>query len=402
VNANKGSGSTGSEPHTNEQRTLSAGERTLYWPENGVVHHAHWWSESGVAIPARLVIADDSTSADAAYRWACEGTAMLWRGDFQNARQLMLAMARRIDKQAASKRIDVSSLTLRDVFHRQRQQQARRARLLGMLLLQLDSGHQLSLRRAPDVALACHEAFGSAEAPYVMSLRDLLGAIGAHEWRRNGLMLDVLGGKIHPHYGVFAPIRNEYLDLITMAPLPSAGLAFDIGTGTGVLAAILARRGVAKVVATDMEARAIACATENVDRLGLADKVDLVQADLFPQGRAPLIVCNPPWIPAQPNSRLEHAVYDPDSRMLRGFLSGVGSHLEEGGEAWLVLSNLAEHLGLRSREELLAWIAAGGLRVRDRMDITPKHPRARDEQDPLFRARAAEVTSLWRLERDPD
>ena len=46
-----------------------------------------------------------------------------------------------------------------------------------------------------------------------------------------------------------------------------------------------------------------------------------------------LVVCNPPWLPARPTSVLEQAVYDEDSRMLRGFLAGLAQHLEEGGEA---------------------------------------------------------------------
>jgi prophage antirepressor-like protein len=90
-------------------------------------------------------------------------------------------------------------------------------------------------------------------------------------------------------------------------------------------------------------------------------------------------------------------VYDPGSRMLRGFLAGLPAHLEPGGEGWLVLSDLAEHLGLRTREELLAAIDAAGLAVADRLDARPTHPRAADPSDPLHAARAREVTSLWRL-----
>ena len=68
-----------------------------------------------------------------------------------------------------------------------------------------------------------------------------------------------------------------------------------------------------------------------------------------------------------------------------------------GGEGWLVLSDLAEHLGLRSREDLLGWIAAAGLCVLGRLDTRPRHGKAQDAGDPLHAARAAEVTSLWRL-----
>jgi len=228
----------------------------------------------------------------------------------------------------------------------------------------------------------------------------LLGVIGAYEWRRNGVPIPALGGeRIHPHYGVFSPVRGEYLDLVAQAPLPAPlpELAFDIGTGTGVLAAILARRGIGHVVATDMESRALACARDNLERLGLMQQVELLQADLFPPGRASLIVCNPPWLPARPSSVLEHAVYDPDSRMLKGFLDGLAAHLLPGGEGWLILSDFAEHLGLRSRDDLLAMIASAGLQVAGRHDIRPRHPKASDPSDPLAGARVQEVTSLWRL-----
>jgi methylase of polypeptide subunit release factors len=221
--------------------------------------------------------------------------------------------------------------------------------------------------------------------------------IGAHEWRKNGVEVPALRARIHPHYGVFSPIRGEVAGLVAKAPLPSRESAFDIGTGTGVLAALLARRGVQRIVATDLDPRAIACARENLDRLGLGSRVETQVADLFPEGRAGLIVCNPPWIPAEPTSPLERAVYDPGSRMLRSFLSGLSAHLEPAGEGWLILSDLAEHLGLRTRAELLAAIAAAGLKVEGRMDARPAHPRARDAEDPLHAARASELTSLWRL-----
>jgi methylase of polypeptide subunit release factors len=176
-------------------------------------------------------------------------------------------------------------------------------------------------------------------------------------------------------------------------------VAFDIGTGTGVLAAVLARRGAQTVVATDLADRALACARDNLQRLGLQNRVQLLQTDLFPPGQAALVVCNPPWLPARPTSVLEQAVYDEGSQMLQGFLADLPAHLAHGGEGWLILSDLAEHLGLRSRQALLGWIDAAGLVVLDRLDVRPVHAKARDASDPLHAARAAEVTSLWRLGR---
>lgn len=362
------------------------------WTEADENRAARWRSESGAPPPKRVMVADDRLTADAAYRLASEGTALLWRSDFQNARQLLQAMARRIDRKPRK-----AAASPTEAFHLHRQAQSQRARTLGMLLLPLEADYSIPLRRAPNVKEACAEAYGAGEEASVVSLRELLGVIGAHEWRKKGVDIPALGDRIHPHYGVFSPVRGEYVALVADTPLPAPTLAFDIGTGTGVLAAVLARRGVKHVVATDQDPRALVCARQNLARLGLKGRVDVVETDLFPEGRAPLIVCNPPWLPARANSPLEHAIYDPDSRMLLGFLNGLAAHLAPGGEGWLILSDLAEHLGLRTREWLLAAFDQAGLRVVERIDTRPTHPRAADATDPLHAARVAEVTSLWRL-----
>jgi SAM-dependent methyltransferase len=373
----------------------------IHWIENGQERSALWRSESGLAPPKKVVLADDTMPADVAYHLALEGTGLLWRGDFQNARQLVNALVRRIDhKGARGKRVKAAKVpaTPTEQFHRHRLNQLQRARTLAMVLLPFEADYTVPLRRAPDVKLACDEAYGPGTEPFVAPLRELLGVIGAHEWRSKGVEIPTLGGRIHPWYGVFSPVRGEYVELAAKAPLPKgAQLAFDVGTGTGVLAILLARRGIAHVVATDLNDRALGCARENVERLGVARQVEIVKTDLFPEGRAPLIVCNPPWLPGKPSSALEYAIYDPDSRMLRSYLAGLAAHLEESGEGWLILSDLAEHLGLRTREQLLGWIDAAGLEVIERHDTRPTHPRAADPNDPLHAARAREVTSLWRL-----
>ena len=371
----------------------------IHLPEGSEPAAARWRSESGTAPPKRVVIADDTMTADSAYRLAAEGVGLLWRSDFQNARQLLQALMRRVDRPKKVRRKQPAPDTAPGAaFHRHRQAQAQRAHTLSMLLIPFDADYGIPLRRAPDVRLACSEAWGVSDGePCVASLRELLGLIGAHEWRKKGVTVPALGANIHPHYGVFAPIRSEYAGLVAGAPLPAQTLAFDIGTGTGVLAAVLARRGVAKIIATETDPRALACARENITRLGMSAQVEVVEADMFPEGRAPLIVCNPPWIPSQPSAPIERAVYDAGGKMLRGFLAGLAAHLEPGGEGWLILSDIAEHLGLRTRDELLALIDAAGLQVLGRKDARPKHPKARDESDPLHAARAAEITSLWRL-----
>lgn len=369
------------------------------WQEAGQEHQALWRSEAGLPAPSSIQVVDDRISADEAYRRMAAGEYLLWRGDWVNARHLMQALTRRADRRGAANR-GKSPATPAQAFAQHRRQQGEKAALLARLLVPLLPGYQLPLRRAQRVDEALALAWGGlgSDAAYLLALRELLAVISAAEWRKKGVPVPAVQGRIYPHYGVFSPVRGEYVDLVAQATLPaSVGLAFDIGVGSGILSAVLARRGVTRVVAVDQDERALACAAENITRLGLAAQVEICKGDLFPAGRADLIVCNPPWVPAQPSSPIEYAVYDPDSRMLKGFLAGVAAHLAPGGEAWLIISDIAERLGLRSRDELLAWIAAAGLVVLGRSDTRPRHPKAHDRSDPLHEARAGEITSLWRL-----
>jgi len=381
----------------------------IHWREGEQSYSAKWHSENGIAPHKKVQIADDTLTADMAYRLACEGTAMLYKGDFQNARQLLQALVRRVDKPSKkSSRVDrvakEKTKSPLDTFNLHRLAQSQRARILGMVLIPINADHSISLRRAPDVARACFEVFGEQTEPYVISLRELLGVISAHEWRKKGvpvLARDDEEIRIHPHYGVFSPIRGEYIELVLKAPLPIAiqkeSIAFDIGAGTGVLSVVLAMREIKQIIGTDQDDRAIGCAKENIKRLKLNEQIAILKTHLFPEGKAALIVCNPPWLPARPSSSLEHAVYDPESQMLKGFLSKLKDHLLPGGQGWLILSDLAEHLALRSREELLTWIEAAGLKVIARLDTKPQHQKAFDKTDALYAARSKEVTSLWHL-----
>ncbi len=386
-------------------------QATITWQENDKTQEAIWQSAANNKAPKRIQVIDDTIKADAAYKLVCEGTALLWRGDFQNAKHMAQAISRRIDNRdlkpkAKNKRIKQQKTgdmpSPRDQFHLYRKSQIERARTLGMLLVELTGDYSLPYNRAPDIQAACEHAYGKSQShrSRLVSLREVLGLIGAYEWHKKGVEIPQLDAVITPSYGVYSPVRGEYLELVNTTPLDNVSVAFDIGTGTGVIAAILAKRGVKKVIATELESRALVCAKHNIQKLGFADQVKIVGADLFPStdaGLADLIVCNPPWLPAKANTAIEHAVYDPDSKMLRGFLSGVKHYLAVNGEAWLILSDLAEHLELRASEELQEWIASAGLKVIEKLDIKPQHPKSQDSSDALAMARVKEVTSLYRL-----
>ncbi len=395
----------------------AAASQLVTWEHLGVTHRAMWWSTNDRPVPRRVIVVDDRLTAAQAVKHASQGTAMLWLGDFQNARQMLGAMGRRITKSgraradrselnSASELSEASQLSDAEEFYRIRQARAQRSRMLSLILVPLTfdetSGTAtLPLPRAPEVGAAVHFGYrdqpGFGDGSAVVSLQELTGVQGAHQWFVTGVDVPALGAKIHPHYGTFMPTRHEYVDLVARAPLPDRSLAFDIGTGTGVLAALLVRRGVAKVVGTDIHQRAVDCANDTFARLGIRESAEARLADMFPAGRAPLIVCNPPWLPGSAATSLDAAIYDPGSTMLLQFLEGLPQHLTDDGEGWLIISDLAELLGLRSRQMLLDAIDRAGLRVIDRLDTTPTHGRVSDRSDALHAARAREVTSLWRL-----
>ncbi len=368
----------------------------MLWRSEGGERRGSWLAPFA-APPPRLGVADDRTTAAAALGRVRRGEALVYGGDFRNARQLLAAMGRRLRGRAPAGR-DPPSL-----YRAERERRRIEHELLGRVLVPVEEGFRLGLRHAPDVAAALAEALGPDPGlPGLLPLRDLLGMIGAHEWRRKGIEIPALvGARIHPHYGVYAPVRGEYVDLVAAAAAdwPVAGRrALEVGTGTGVLAFVLARAG-ARVIATDLEPRAVACARENAERLGLADRVQIVEADVFPPGdlRVDLVVSNPPWLPDAAHTPLERAVYDPGGAFLERLVLGIPERLAAGGEAWVVISDLAELLGLRPAAQVEALAARAGLRVVDVREAPASHRRAHDRRDPLHAFRAREVTRLFRL-----
>ncbi len=358
------------------------------------------WLSPGARVPVRYVDIDDRTTAASALAQVRGGATLIYRGDYRNARQLLAALGRRLGQRDAHLG---RGRAARDLFLEERRRHRLEHETLSRLAVPVEAGPggpRVALQNAPDVAQALTEALGEPiPLPGALPLRDLLGMIGAHEWRRKGVEVPSLGAHLHTRWGVFAPVRGEHVELTAEAVKrwPVAGKrALDVGTGTGVLALLLARAG-AQVTATDLLPAAVACARENAQRLGVADRVEVLQADLYPEGRFDVVVCNPPWLPHEAVTALDRAVYDPGGRFLARFLEGLASHLAPGGEGWLILSDLAERLGLRAEGELDRQLEGAGLEVAGGLEATPRHPRSRDTTDPLHQVRSQEVTALRRL-----
>jgi SAM-dependent methyltransferase len=350
-----------------------------------------WRTESDTPAPEQLTPVDDALKADDALRRVRKGQTLLYTGDFHNARQLLGAMARRLP----TPRHGGSPL---DAFRAERRARAIEHETLGRIVVELDGEYRLLLKRAPDVALACRQAWGPADSSRtVVSLKTLLGLLGAAEWRKKGLEVPGLTKKLTPHYGVYLPTRTDYVELLRKLGDVKGARCFDLGTGTGVLGLLLLQKGAASVVGTDIDPRAVACARENAKFFKVADRFTVEERSLYPAGKADLIVCNPPWVPEPPKNRVDRAVFDEDSQFLLGFLDGLREHLNPGGRGALLLSNLAELLGLREPGFLAKELERRGLTLVSRFELPAKHGKAKDKSDPLHAARSKELTSLYVL-----
>lgn len=353
-------------------------------------------TESGAPEPAELTLIDDATRADDALRLLRAGDVLLWVGDFRNGRNLLGALKRRL-KQATQ------ATSSRDLAERWRQQRAatrRTAELLGGVLVVVEASGQLDLRRAPETGVAVELAWGRADGPRVVGLNTLIGALSAAEWTRKGLEVPGLSGRLEPRYGVFSPTRHAYVELVTHLDVEGKSV-LDVGCGTGVLGFVLLQRGARSVVGTDLDPRAVECASHNAELLGLGQRFRAVEADLFPEGeRADCVAFNAPWVPEAPRTRLDRGVFDEDGATLRRFITGVPNHLSEGGVAALLISDLAERLGLRGPGDIEHMVAQSGMQVLSTTDTPAAHGRARDISDPLHEARASERIKLLVLARD--
>jgi len=142
--------------------------QTITWQESGKPQSAQWQSVAGNPPPKKIMPINDTMKADAAYKLACEGTALLWRGDFQNAKHLSQAISRRIDnrstKPKAVKAANKAELTPKEQFHLYRKSQIERARTLGMLLVEMGADYQMAYVRAPNTHAACEHAYGVQKA----------------------------------------------------------------------------------------------------------------------------------------------------------------------------------------------------------------------------------------------
>lgn len=166
-----------------------------------------------------------------------------------------------------------------------------------------------------------------------------------HAWYRfsHGVHMPVLGHKIHPYWGTYAPTRTEHLELFgTWLHQNKSNIqsAIDVGTGSGILALMLRKAGIKQIHATDNNPNALESLRREFDRHPHETFVTLHETDLL-NGcpSCDVIVFNPPWIPGSVGDAFDAALYFDDDIFSR-FFDQAHAVLPKSGSIILLFSNI--------------------------------------------------------------
>lgn len=110
---------------------------------------------------------------------------------------------------------------------------------------------------------------------------------------------------------------------------PHSGRILDIGTGTGLIAIMMAQRSRARITALEIENSAFHQAGENIKRCPWHDRIELLHQSFQQfyenhQGKFDLILSNPPWFqerylsPCAARNKARHNAILPYQELLKG------------------------------------------------------------------------------------
>lgn len=173
--------------------------------------------------------------------------------------------------------------------------------------------------------------------------------------------------RLHLRPGVYVPRwTTEVVAAAALSRLPPAGVALDVCCGSGAVAAVLrdARPG-ARILATELDPVAAACATSNGVDCRVGDLFDPLPADL--RGGVDVIASVPPFVPAGEIAHLPRDVRDNETELaLDGGVDGlrVAARVVEEAPAWLTASgSLVVQVGAEQVPALTELCRAAGLPV---------------------------------------
>lgn len=155
------------------------------------------------------------------------------------------------------------------------------------------------------------------------------------------MILEYKGLKLKLNPDVYEPAEDSFL-LARNLKVREGDVALDIGTGTGIIALLMARK--AKfVLGVDVNPKAVELARENA-RINGIKNVAFSVSDLFEnvEGKFNIITFNAPYLPGEPEKPIDLALVGGKKgrEVLDRFIAGVDKHLEPEGIIQIVQSSI--------------------------------------------------------------
>jgi len=234
------------------------------------------------------------------------------------------------------------------------------------------------------------------ELPFVECQR----LAGAHQRYIDGVHLAVLGHKLHPYFGTYAPSRVSHLELFGTWLSQYEGprhRVLDVGTGCGVLAFMLAKAGFGDIVATDNNPNAIESINRDLMRRPSRPPITPILGDLLGPGDTAedLVVFNPPWIQGKAVDLLDTALYF-EPGLFQRFFDQALTRLSPNGQIVLLFSNIGTLLRPDLPHPIEVELSKGRLKLLSKLErrIKPK-PDAAGK-----RRKTKERVQVWTLGRE--
>jgi len=267
-------------------------------------------------------------------------------------------------------------------------------RKVALRLLVNIRNHKVQLSDARDIGLLTelYPKISSFSLPFIQ-MQELFGAWNTYI---HGVHFAVLGHKIHPFYGTYAPTRTSHLELFATWLSQYKGSreqAIDVGTGSGILAFILAKNRFQKITATDSNPNAIESVVREKQRLS-SRSIEAVHCDLLTKAPQPvdLIVFNPPWIQGDIEGLIDGALYYEDGLFER-FFAQARTALHRDGRLVLLFSNIMTLVRPGIEHPILAELKKGHFRLVQKMNRKVKPSKTADGK----RRRTKEKVEVWEL-----
>ena len=155
------------------------------------------------------------------------------------------------------------------------------------------------------------------------------------------MILEYEGLKLKLHPDVYEPAEDSFL-LARNLKVREGDLALDIGTGTGIIALLMARKA-RFVLGTDVNPKAVELARENA---GINDikNVEFRISNLFEnvEGKFDIITFNAPYLPGEPEKPIDHALVGGERgrEVLDRFIDEARNYLKPKGMVQIVQSSI--------------------------------------------------------------